>query len=176
MPAANAFVIGNNEVGHFVTDPSPADSPWGKTAQEGFTVQMNVNSVRLLSAQSKMAEDVATPEVGMQITINAIDGALQNVGRVFAMPDSDFTGDLSTGSDEELAFNQVSMGQQERALYAEGPGPLGSIRRFEAYRCKSVNFGPLVFGSTNWQLPTVTMEVLNPGSDPVAKFIDQAAS
>jgi hypothetical protein len=172
--AANAFVRGCTEVGHYTS--GPVDVPWGKTQQDGFQIQMNVTTVDLLSAQSKMVEDTGTPQIGMDIVINGIDGSLTNIGRVYGLPDAAFTGDLGTGTDEVLDFNQDEVGETERALYAEGPGPLGSVRRFTAERCKVVNVGALVFSSTSWMVPVGTWRILNPGTDPVAQFTDIAAS
>ena len=172
MPAINAFVRGSTEVGHFLS--GPVDTAWGKTQQDGFQIQMNATTVDLLSAQSKMVEDTGTPQIGMDIVVNGIDGSLRNIGRVYGLPDSAFSGDLDTPTDEVLAFNQAEIGETERAIYSEGPGPLGSVRRFEAYRCKIVNVGPLVQSSTSWMVPVGTWRILNPGVDPVAQFTDQA--
>lgn len=176
MPAANAFVRGHQEVGHVA---SSTDVPWGKTAEDAVSIQMNVQTVDLFSAQSKMNEDTGITQIGMDIVIKGIDGALRNIQRAFGLPDSAFTGDLSniTPSDEVLEFNEDEIGETERAIYSEGPGPLASTRRIDAPRCKLVSVGALAQSKTGWMLPEATWRVLNPGSStPVVTITDIVAS
>jgi hypothetical protein len=172
MPATNAFVRGHQEVGHVITGPT--DVPWGKTAEEAVQLQMNVTTVDLFSAQSKMNEDTGITQVGMDIQINGIDGALRNVGRVFGLPDAAFSGTLPAG--EELKFEQNDIGETERHIYSEGPGAGASTRRISAPRCKLVNVGPLAQSKTGWFLPTATWRVLNPSAGiPVVTITDAVA-
>lgn len=171
--AVNAYIRGHQEVGH--VEDGPADVPWGKTGEEAIEIQMNVETVDLFSAQSKMNEDTGITRVGMDMVINGIDGSLRNIGRGFGMPDDAFTGDIDLGQ-EELAFNQNDIGEQERHLYSEGPGAFGSVRRIDVPRAKLANVGPLAQAKTGWMLPVVTWRVLNPGVDPVFTFTDTAAS
>lgn len=170
---SNAFVRGLAVVGLVI---STVDTPLGKTQQNGFQIQMNVTTVDLLSAQSKMVEDTGIPQIGMDIVISGIDGSLQNIQRMFGMPSTAFTGDLSATTDEVLAFNQNEIGETEQHIYAEGPGPLGSTRRVDAYRTKLSNVGPLNMASTEWMVPVATWRILNPGTDPVFQISDIAAS
>jgi hypothetical protein len=170
---ANATVRGHQEVGHV---SAAVDVPWGKTQEDAVTLQLNVTTVDLYSSQSKMPEDTGITQVGMQLTINSIDAALRNVGRVLGLPDSAFTGDLSADTNEVLAFADDTIGETERAIYSKGPGPLLSTRRIDASRCKLASAGPLSQSKTGWMLPTCTWNVLVPTTGNVLTITDDAAS
>jgi hypothetical protein len=170
---SNAFVRGLAVVGLVI---SAVDTPLGRTQQNGFQIQMNVTTVDLLSAQSKLVEDTGIPQVGMDIVISGIDGSLRNIQRMFGIVDTAFSGDLSLGTDEVLEFNANEIGETERHIYAEGPGPLGSTRRIDAYRTKLVNVGPLNMASTEWMVPVATWRILKPAADPVFQITDIFAS
>lgn len=179
--AVNALIRGHQEVGHVneVTSPD-TDVPWGKTGEEAIEIQMNVTTVDLFSAQSKMNEDTGITQVGMDAVINGIDGSLRNIGRMFGMPDAAFTGDIDSGT-EKLDFNQNDIGEQERHLYTLGPGARDasggiSVRRIDIFRAKLSNVGPLAQSKTGWMLPVATWRVLNPGTDPVVTFTDEVGS
>jgi hypothetical protein len=164
--AANAFTRGHSEVGHVAS--GPVDVPWGKTAEEAVEIQMNVTSVDLFSSQSKMEEDTGISRVSMSLAINGIDGALQNIGRMFGMPDTAFTGDLSASTDEVLRFDQDDIGEEVREIYSLGAGALASVRRVSAPRCKLTDVGPLAQSKTGWMVPSATWRVLNPNTAGVS--------
>ena len=174
MPATNTYQRGHTEVGHRSGSPV-TDTAWGKTQEEGFQIQMSVTTVDLLSAQSKMEEDTGITRVTMDAVVNGIDGSLRNIGRMYGMPDSSFTGDVTSSTDEVLSFNQDDIGEEERHLYSLGPGAAASTRDIDIPRAKLSNAGPLVQSKTSWMTPVATWRILNPGTDPVLTITDDVA-
>jgi|SRR5688572_17744390 len=160
MPASNAKVRGHQLVGMKV---SGVDTDLGRTAEDAVSIQMNLQTVELFSSQSLMAEDVGITQVGMELVINGIDGSLRNIQRLFGLPDDAFSGDLVVGdTDEQLDFNEDEMGNTERYIFSEGPGPRSSTRRIAAPRCKVKQVGPLQQNKGSWMLPSSTWGVLRP--------------
>jgi hypothetical protein len=170
---SNAFVRGHSEVGH---KSGATDVPWGRTAEDAVSIQLNVQTVELYSAQSVMAEDSGVTQVGMQLGINGIDGSLQNIGRVLGLPDSAFTGDLSASTNEVLTFDKDDIGASALALYSKGPGPLSSVRRIDAPNCKLASAGALAQAKTGWMLPSAVFNILVPATGNPLTITDDAAS
>lgn len=169
MPASAARLRGISEVGH-ITDPTgaPTDVPWGKTQQEGVTLQLSTETVDLMSAQATMKEDSGLVSTAMQLVIRMITAELQLLQRLYGIPAASFSGDLEdvTPTPEVLSVAEGDLGSQEESLYVLGTGP-ASTRRVEAARCRVVDLGGLNFASTSYQTPEGTWEVLAPASGDV---------
>jgi len=170
---AEATVRGHQEVGFVI---SAVDTSLGKTAEDAVTLSMNVTTVDLYSSQSKMQEDTGITQVAMQIAINSINGALKNFGRLLGLVDTAFAGDLSLDTNEVLTVEEDTIGETERAIYSEGPGPLLSTRRIYAQRCKLASIGPIVQAKVGWMLPQMVWNVLNPTSGAPLTITDTPAS
>jgi hypothetical protein len=117
----------------------------------------------------------------VDLVINGIDASLENIQRAFGMPDTAFTGGPLPGTPEVLEFLENDIGEAERFIYAEGPGPQSTIRRIEVPRTKLANVGSLNMASTEWMLPVTTWRALNPntgvgGTTPVMTITDAAAA
>jgi hypothetical protein len=170
---AEATVRGHQEVGFVI---SAVDTPLGKTAEDAVSLQLDVTTIDLFSSQSKMPEDTGITQVAMKVDIKSINGAAKNIGRLIGLADTAFTGDLSADTNEVLTVEENTIGETERAIYSEGPGPLLSTRRIYAQRCKLASIGPLVQAKTGWMLPSVVWNVLNPTSGAPLTITDTPAS
>lgn len=157
MPASNETIIGVNEIGE--TDGG-TDTPWGRTQEDGAVLTLSVTKQELFSGQAKMAEDTHINQVAMGLQFNAIFSELQNLQRMLGIASSQFTGDLSSSTQEVLTIDQDSLGAIAKSVYVEGPGP-SSTRRAEAANAQLGDIGDLAWSDTEWQLPEVTWDVLN---------------
>lgn len=162
---------GHTEVGHV----DGGDNSWGKTQEDGIEVQAAVTAVDLFSAQSTMEEDTGITRTSLSILIRLIDASLQSIQRLFGIPDSEFTGDLTaaTPTAEVLDFEEGLIGSTERVLYSLGPGP-SSTRRIDVPRAKVADLGSLAQSKVNWMLPQATWRVLNPAAGGHALRITDA--
>lgn len=158
MPASNETIIGVNDIGEH--DGQGNDTSWGRTQEDGAMLTLSVTKQELFSGQAKMAEDTHINRVAMALQFNAIFSELQNLQRMLGVPAAQFTGDLDSPSQEELAIDQDSLGAVEKGIYAEGPGP-ASTRRVEAANATLGDIGDLAWSDTEWQLPEVTWDILN---------------
>ncbi len=161
MPAANARLIGISEVGHVTA--GPADSSWGRTAEEGVTLQLSTETVDLRSGQSYMREHVSLVLAAMQLVVNLVTASLTTFKNLWGIADSALTGDLVGGapSAEVLTIGPTTLGSVERTLYVLGAGPAGA-RRVEAQRARVSSMGNISFAKNAYQTPTATWEVLAP--------------
>lgn len=175
MPTSGFRARGHSEVGHVIAGPT--DVPWGKTAEDGIDLQINVTAVDLFSSQSTMEEDTGISRMSLSIVARLIDAALQVFQRATGSPDTEFSGDLAdaTPTAEVLDFEEGLIGSVERAIYSEGPGP-ASTRRLDAVRAKVADIQSVSQSKVNWWTPTVTWRVLNPAAGGHALRITDAVA
>lgn len=170
MPASNARQIGINEVGEVI---AATDTSWGRTQEDGVTLQLTANTVDLMSGQAYMKEDSRLTSAQLQIVAALIFSELTNLKRIWGLPDDALTGDLSggTATPEVLSILQSNLGTVEKALYVLGPGPV-STRRIDAIRCRASSFGELKMAKNAFTLPQATYEVLAPDSGAALTITD----
>lgn len=171
MPASGVTLRGHQEVG--IVDATPEDVPFGKTQQEGVTLQLATETVDLQSAQSQMVEDSGIVTANVSLLINMVDVALQTLQRLWGLPDSSFSGDLegATPAEEVLAISANTLGSAEQILYSLGPGPV-STRRIEVARAKAADLTGLQQASNNYSLPGATWTALAPDSGAAVTITD----
>ncbi len=163
---------GITEVGH--VDITPADVPWGRTTQDGVNLQLTAQTVELQSGQATMLEDVGLVSARMQFVIGLVVSELTALARLWGLPDSAVTGDLTltpTPTAEVLAIAPNAMGTVERTLFALGPGP-ASTRRIEALRARVSALGGIQMAQNAFSLPTATWDVLAPAAGNAVTITD----
>lgn len=158
MPASGETLIGVNAIGEH--DGAGTDTDWGRTQESGATLQLDVTKQTLLSGQAKMAEDSHISAVEMSVQFDALFSELEKLQLMLAIPSSQFSGDLSSSTQEELVIDQASIGSVQKGIFVEGPGP-ASTRRLEAAIAELADVGDLVWADDEWTLPQVTWDVLN---------------
>lgn len=170
MPAQNARLVGINEVGEVVT---ATDTSWGRTQEDGVTLQLTANTIDLMSGQSFMKEDVRLTSAQLQLVAALIFSELTTLRRIWGLPDSALAGDLenATPTPEVLSILQNNLGTVEKQLYVLGPGPK-STRRIDATRCRATSFGELKMAKNAFTLPQATYEVLAPDSGAALTITD----
>jgi hypothetical protein len=163
MPASNARLIGINEVGEV---NGGVDTSWGRTQEDGVGLQLTANVVDLMSGQAFMKEDVRLTSAQLQIVAGLIFSELSVLRRIWGLPASALTGDLTHATAptaEVLSIQTNTLGTVEKELYALGAGPI-STRRINAKRARAVSFGELRQAKNAFMLPQATWEVLAPDS------------
>ena len=163
MPAGVSFVRGNSDFGRVISD---ADVSLADTGESGVPIALEVDPLRLYSAQSKMPVSAGISQLRMRATPTIINLALRNLARAL-IEDAAFSGDLegAPATAEVFNFRKDTIGESEGAIYSEGAGPLGSVRRVAAPRVVLVGLGALNQGKTEWMQITPEYETLDPGLD-----------
>lgn len=160
MPADNERIRGVTEVGQVETDDTKTS--WGRTTQEGATLEFNVTREQLFSAQAMMEEESAITQMAMSMIFNLISADLTAFKDATAINAAQFSGDLEavTPTEEKLTLDQDSIGELIKKLYIDTPGPKGP-RTYEAARGQLADVGDIQMSRTEWVLPSVTYAILN---------------
>jgi hypothetical protein len=176
MPADAETIIGINEVGEHDQAASPTDSEWGRTTEDGATLQLSTTTQELHSGQAKMAEDTHINQVSMAIQFNVLFAELTTLQQMLGIAAAQLTGDLedTTPTEEVLTIDQDSIGAVEKGLYVIGPGPV-STRRLEAARALLADMGDIAFSDTEWQIFQATWDLINTADGTGVVTITDAA-
>lgn len=170
MPASGFRQRGISEVGHVTS--VPADVPWGKTQEEGVTLQLSLSRVDLMSGQSNLMEESQVQSVSMELNIRLIEAQLELLKDALGAPDAKFAGDLEdVAPTAESLVLDGTLGQVERTLYVLGVGP-ASTRRIQATRCVLLDPGAVQLAKSAYHLPTLSWRVLNPAAGDAVTITD----
>ena len=163
MPAGISFVRGNSDFGRVIAG---VDTSLADTAETGVPIGVEVSPLRLFTAQSKMARAAGISQVSMRATPTILNLALQNLAYAL-FEEAAFSGDLdgAPATPEVFNFRKATLGESEGAIYSEGAGPLGSVRRIYMPRVVLTGLGPVSQGKTEWMSLSPEYEALDPGDD-----------
>jgi hypothetical protein len=153
---------GISEVGEY-TGPKGGpyvETPYGKTTQEGGTVNLTTNVIRQFSGQSAAAIDSFTQTVEGSFAVSLLSSTLTNLKRMFGLPDTALTGDLTAGTptQEVLSVKGSDMGTVEKSLYMRTMGPLGP-RTVRMPRAKVSTPPNIVAGRNGYFEPNATFDL-----------------
>lgn len=151
------------EVGEFTgaKGGTYVEKPWGLTTQEGAQLSGSVSSVKQRSGQSASVIDSFISEFEAQLRVGLISATLDNIRRLYGLPTTALTGDLSATPDpteEVLTVKGSELGTQEVGIYVRTMGPVGP-RTYYVPRCKVSSLPELNMSRTGYTEPTATFDV-----------------
>lgn len=153
------YYRGITEFGHVKPGVTPTDVPWGKTAEDGFSIANSITRESLFSGQDLAEVDSAITRVEMTVNVTLLSGDAVTLARSLGLPES-------AVEDDVLSVLADEIGTEEFHLYAIQPGPDGPVR-FEFFRARVSDPGSLAVSKTAWMTPNPTFAIMVPASGPL---------
>lgn len=130
-------------------------TPWATTDETGAVIRPGVQKVDLYGGQSTALLDSFINQVTASLQVNFVSGTLDIIKKMWGLPDSAHTGDLSAGTPtkEVLRVNAADIGTEERQIYVKAMGGGDGPRTWFFPRAKPSDLSELALSKTDYLKP-----------------------